>query len=95
MKVSLQEQRFDVWKEDVTWYIASNKPMNTVAKKEFKRNNKISMDFILDELPDSVKVKVVQCSSTKEIWGKLHNVYFEEYPLIIKPKLVDKYKEYA
>jgi hypothetical protein len=35
------------------------------------------MDFILEGLCDSVKDKVGQCSSTKELWDKLHNLYFK------------------
>jgi hypothetical protein len=72
---------------------ASKKPLKTAAKKELKRNNKITMDAILDGLPDSVKFKVGQCSSTKELWDKLHNLYFKESPLITEPKHVDQDKE--
>jgi hypothetical protein len=43
------------------------------------------MDFILEGLPDSVKEKVGKCSSAKELWDKLHNIYFEESP-ITKPE---------
>jgi hypothetical protein len=52
------------------------------------------MDDILDGLPKSVKFKVGQCSSAKEIWDKIHNLYFNESPLIPKPKIVDQDKEY-
>jgi hypothetical protein len=93
MKVFLQAHGFDVWKSVVTGYTTSKKPLKTTAKKELKRNNKIAMDSILDGLHDSVKVKVGQCSSTKEIWDKLHNLYFKESPLITEPKHVDQDKE--
>ena len=33
------------------------------------------MDFILEGLYDSIKDKVGKCSSTKEIWDKLDNIY--------------------
>jgi hypothetical protein len=33
------------------------------------------MDFIMEGLPDSVKDKVGKCSSAKELWDKLHNIY--------------------
>jgi hypothetical protein len=64
MKVFLQGQGFDIWKSIVTRYTTSKKP-KTAAKKELKRNNKIEMDFILEGLPDLVKYKVGQCSSSK------------------------------
>jgi hypothetical protein len=69
------------------------KPMNNVSKKELKKNNKITMDYILDGFPNSVKVKVGKCSSSKEIWDKLHNLYHKEYSLIIEPKHVDQDNE--
>jgi hypothetical protein len=48
---------------------------NTATKKELKQNNKITMDFILEGIYDSVKDKVGKCSSTKELWDKLPNIY--------------------
>ena len=47
----------------------------TVAKKKLKNNNKIAMDFIWEGLPNPVREKVGKCSSTKEIWEKLHDIY--------------------
>ena len=46
VKVFLREWGYDVWKSIVIGYIGSKKP-KTVAKKELKINNKITMDFIL------------------------------------------------
>jgi hypothetical protein len=77
MKVFLQEQRYDVWKSIVTGYVTLKKTLKTVAKKELRRNNKIAMDFILDTLSNSVKFKVGECPSSKELWDKLHNLYFK------------------
>jgi hypothetical protein len=67
--------------------------LKSATKKELKRNNKIEMDGILDALPDSVKFKVGQCSSAKEIWDKLHNLYSKESPLTTDPKLLIKIKK--
>jgi hypothetical protein len=74
MKVFLKAQGYDIWKSVVTGY-DSSKREKTTSKKELKRNKKIAMDFILEGLYDSVKEKVVKCSSTKELWDKLHNIY--------------------
>jgi hypothetical protein len=41
-----------------------------------KKNKKIAMDFIWEGLPDPVREKVGKCSSAKEIWDKLHDIYF-------------------
>jgi hypothetical protein len=75
MKVFLQAQGYDIWHSVVTGYNATKKPPKTATKKELKKNNKIAMDFILEGLPDSVKDKVGKCSSAKELWDKLHNIY--------------------
>jgi hypothetical protein len=84
MKVFLQAHGYDVWHLVVTGYTSSKKP-KTASKKELKRNNKIAMDFILEGLCDSVKDKVGQCSSTKELWDKLHNLYFTESHSTVEP----------
>jgi hypothetical protein len=45
MKIFLKEQGYDIWKSVATGYDSSKKE-NIVAKKELKKNNKISMYFI-------------------------------------------------
>jgi hypothetical protein len=74
MKTFLKEKGYDIWKSVVTGYNGTKK-LKTIAKKELKKNQKIAMDFILDGLYDLVKDKVGKCSSIKEIWDKLHNIY--------------------
>jgi hypothetical protein len=44
------------------------------------------MDLILEGFPDWVKEKVGKCSSNKELWDKIHNLYFMESHLITEPK---------
>jgi hypothetical protein len=80
MKSFLGPHGYDVWYSGVTRYIDSKKP-KTAVKKELKKNNKITMDFILEGLPYPIKVKVGQCSSTKELWNKLHSFYLKESSL--------------
>jgi hypothetical protein len=40
-----------------------------------KKNNKIAMDFIWEGLPKPIREKAGKCSSTKELWDKLHDIY--------------------
>jgi hypothetical protein len=40
-----------------------------------KKNKKIAMDFIWEGLPNLVREKVGKCSSAKELWDKLHDIY--------------------
>jgi hypothetical protein len=53
----------------------SSKRAKTAAKKELRKNNKITMDFIWEGLPNLVREKVGKCSSAKELWDKLHDIY--------------------
>jgi hypothetical protein len=55
--------------------------MDTIDKKEFKRNNKVAMDFIWERLPEPIREKVGKCSLAKELWDKVHNLYFQESPI--------------
>jgi hypothetical protein len=76
MKEFLGAQGYDVWYSTVIGYIGSKKPKIS-ANKELKRNNKITMYFILEGLPNPVKDKVGQFSSAKELWDKIHNIYLK------------------
>jgi len=80
MDTFLQSHEYDVWQSVVTRYTATKKP-EIAAKKELKRNKKIAMDYTLEGLTDLVKEKVGKCLSTKEVWDKLHDLYFEESPI--------------
>jgi hypothetical protein len=42
---------------------------------ELKKNKKIAMNFIWEGLPNPTRENVGKCSSTKEFWDKLHNLY--------------------
>ena len=70
----LHAQGHYIWLSVVTGY-DSSKRAKTAAKKELRKNNKIAMDFIQEGLPNLVREKVGKCSSTKELWDKLHEIY--------------------
>ena len=57
METYLKSLGADVWFSVPLGYNALKKPKNT-AQKEAKRNNKLTIDSILDGLIDSVKSKV-------------------------------------
>lgn len=63
-KVSLQAH--GVWESIVS---------GDTSTDEAKRYNSNAMYVILNVLPNSVKAKVGQCSKTKDLWEKLHNLY--------------------
>jgi hypothetical protein len=63
-KVFLQEQGHYIWLSVVTRY-NSSKREKTATKKELRKNNKITMDFIWEGLPNLVREKVGKFSSAK------------------------------
>jgi hypothetical protein len=73
-KVFLQAHGHYIWLSIVTGY-DSSKRAKTVAKKELRKNNKIAMDFIWEVLSNPIREKVGKCSSTKDLWDKLHDIY--------------------
>jgi hypothetical protein len=54
------------------------KKPKTAAQKEAKRNNKLTIDTILDGFTDLMKSKVGSCASSKDIWDKLQDLYVRE-----------------
>jgi hypothetical protein len=72
-KVFLQAQGHYIWLSIVIGY-DSSKRVKTAAKKELRKNKKIEMGFIWEGLPNMVRENVGKCSSTKELWDKLHDI---------------------
>jgi hypothetical protein len=75
MKVFLKEHGYNIWKSLMTGYNATKKS-KTKANKELNKNTKKYIDFICEGLPDLVREKVGKFSSDKELWDKLHDIYF-------------------
>jgi hypothetical protein len=71
----LQEHRHYIWLSVVTRY-DSSKRAKTTTKQELNKNNKIAIDFIWKGLPNPVREKVGKYSSSKELWDKLHEIYY-------------------
>jgi hypothetical protein len=63
-----------IWLSFVIGY-DSSKREKTKTKKELKKNKKIEMDFVWEGLPNTVREKVGKCSSAKEFFDKLHDIY--------------------
>jgi hypothetical protein len=64
METYLKTLGADVWFLVALGYNALKKP-KTTAQKEAERNNKLTIDTILDGLTDSGKSKVGSCASEK------------------------------
>jgi hypothetical protein len=75
MKTYVQAQGFQVWKLVVDGYKeATVLPINNNERK-LSLNNSKSKKSLMTGIGDSVYGKFVHCSSEKEIWDKLQNVY--------------------
>jgi hypothetical protein len=77
METYLKALGENVWFLVASRYNALKKP-KTLAQKEEKRNNKLTIDTILDGLTDSVKSKVGSCASEKDLWDKIQDLYARE-----------------
>jgi hypothetical protein len=77
METYLKDLGEDVWFLVASGYNALKKP-KTAAQKEAKRNNKLTIDTILDGLTDLVKSKVGSCASSKALWDKIQDLYARE-----------------
>jgi hypothetical protein len=75
MKTYVQAQGFEVWKSIVDGYKEPTVPPTNDNGRKLSLNNSKSTNALLNGLCDSVYVKVMHCSSAKEIWEKLQNIY--------------------
>jgi hypothetical protein len=73
-KLFLQAQGYYIWLSVIMGY-DSLKREKTATNKKLKKNNKIAMDFIWEGLPNPVRENVGKCSSAKELWDKLLDIY--------------------
>ena len=75
MKMFLQSQGVDVWQACLNTYIVpATIPTDPISRRLYESNSKV-MYGILGGLAASEFVKVMNCSSAKEIWDKLKTVY--------------------
>jgi hypothetical protein len=70
MRIYLQALGFGIWELVTKGYIGK------VAKESSENNEKI-IEVILSGLPNSMIVKVMKCTTNKQIWDKLKNIYEE------------------
>ena len=71
MKLFMQTQGVDVWQAALNDYNAPTTiPLDPIGKRLYENNSK-AMYAILGGLAASEFVKVMHCTSAKEIWDKL------------------------
>ena len=67
MRTALMAAGADVWNSVITGY-SPPKKARTIAQKEAKKNNSMAMETILKGMTDSVKEKIGQHISAKDLW---------------------------
>jgi hypothetical protein len=67
----------DVWNSVITDYFPPSR-VRTPAQKKAKKSKSMTMNTILDGLPDDVKEKIGECNSAKELWDKIKDLYSDE-----------------
>jgi hypothetical protein len=76
----------------VIGYTPSKTPPTNVVEKKASENNTMAMNFILSGLLDSKKFKVVQCTTTNELWDKVQDLYANQTALeMSKWKRIEEY----
>jgi hypothetical protein len=71
----VQAQGFEVYQSIVDGYKEPSIPPTNDNGRKLSINNLKEKNARLNGLSDSIYVKIMHCSSTKYIWGKIHNVY--------------------
>ena len=74
MQVYIEVERIDVWQSVLTRYTPPKK-VKTATQKEAKKNNSMAMEAILKGLKDIQNKKIGKCSSAKELWLILEQLY--------------------
>ena len=76
MKLFLQLQGLDVWMAIENGYTRpTTTPLSSETERRIMEINAKAMYALLGGLIESKFVKVMHCTSTKEIWDKLKNAY--------------------
>jgi hypothetical protein len=78
MKQYLKSKASEVWNSIVNkpWDLTTSKNLSkiTIQRRE-RKNNEVTLKILLNRLSDTVKASIVLCTSTKDLWLKLENMY--------------------
>jgi hypothetical protein len=75
MKTYVQTHGFEFWQSVVDGYKEPIIPPTNENGRKLSLNNSKDKNALLNGLVNSIYVKVMHCSSAKEIWDKLQNFY--------------------
>jgi hypothetical protein len=75
MKTYVQAQRFEVWQSIVDGYKERTIPPTNENGKKLSINNSKATNALFNGICDSIYTKFIHCSSAKDIWDKIKNIY--------------------
>jgi hypothetical protein len=75
IKEYLKEKGAGFWKETIGGLVPLKNKSKFFAQKEEKKNDALALKTILNGLSSSIKERMGQCTSTKDIWLKLEKTY--------------------
>lgn len=75
MKGYLKSRGYGIWEKIVTRLIPWKKWSKSTSQREAMKSNLISLEAIFDGISRIIKERIGQCTSAKEIWLKVENLY--------------------
>jgi hypothetical protein len=75
MKTYIQDIGFEIWQSIVDGYTTPKTPPTNDKAVKLGQNNSKDKNAVLNGLSETIFTKVAHCTSAKEIWDKLQNIY--------------------
>ena len=78
MKQYLNSKGFEFWNSVVSkpWDLSTSKNLSKIiVRRRARKNNEVALKILLNGLSDTVKESIGLCTSSKDLWMKLENMY--------------------
>jgi hypothetical protein len=78
MKQFLKSKGSEVWNSVVSkpWDLTTSKNLSKITiQRRARKNNEVALKILLNGLSDTVKTRIGLCTSAKDLWMKLENMY--------------------
>jgi hypothetical protein len=78
MKQYLKSKGFEVWNSVVSkpWELTTSKNLSKIKfQRRVRKNNEVALKILLNGLSNTVKESIGLCTSSKDLWLKLEEIY--------------------
>jgi hypothetical protein len=75
MRINLKAMGAAIWKAAIGGSIPLKNKSNFAAQREGKKNDALALKTILSGLSSPIKESMGQCTSAKDLWLKLEEIY--------------------